>query len=104
MEGKGETIFSAGKGYFRILVVAGYKPKVSGKTLGVKRRLTFHDPCHLRRKQGILDGPRKLLKSVPGVEFIETGNENLCCGSGGSFNVSHYDLSKKNLSTENQTH
>ena len=58
-------------------------------------RLTFHDPCHLRRKQGIFEAPRKLLKNIPGVEFIETGNDNLCCGSGGSFNVSHYDLSKK---------
>ena len=58
-------------------------------------RVTFHDPCHLRRKQGIFDAPRALLKSLPGVVFIETGNENLCCGSGGSFNVSHYDLSKK---------
>ena len=58
-------------------------------------RLTFHDPCHLRRKQGIFEAPRKLLKTLPGVEFIETGKENLCCGSGGSFNISHYDLSKK---------
>jgi len=70
-----------------------YAPK--GKTNATFSRLTFHDPCHLRRKQGIFEAPRRLLKSLPGVEFIETGNENLCCGSGGSFNVSHYDLSKK---------
>jgi|WetSurMetagenome_2_1015567.scaffolds.fasta_scaffold05395_2 glycolate oxidase iron-sulfur subunit len=75
------------------LVETSYAPK--GKASAPSSRLTFHDPCHLRRKQGIFEAPRKLLKSLPGVEFIETGNENLCCGSGGSFNVSHYDLSKK---------
>jgi len=75
------------------LVETSYAPK--GKANASSVRLTFHDPCHLRRKQGIFEAPRKLLKNIPGVEFIETGNENLCCGSGGSFNVSHYDLSKK---------
>jgi glycolate oxidase iron-sulfur subunit len=66
-----------------------------GKANASSTLLTFHDPCHLRRKQGIFEAPRKLLKNIPGVEFIETGNDNLCCGSGGSFNVSHYDLSRK---------
>jgi glycolate oxidase iron-sulfur subunit len=75
------------------LVETSYAPKGKANTSSV--RLTFHDPCHLRRKQGIFEAPRKLLKNIPGVEFIETGNDNLCCGSGGSFNVSHYDLSKK---------
>ena len=77
------------------LVEANYEPKALKKTMGEKRRLTFHDPCHLRRKQGIFEAPRKLLKSLHGVEFVETGNDNPCCGLGGSFNVSHYDLSKK---------
>ena len=75
------------------LVKTSFAPK--GKPGAPSSRLTFHDPCHLRRKQGIFEAPRTLLKNLPGVEFIETGNENLCCGSGGSFNVSHYDLSKK---------
>ena len=75
------------------LVETSYALK--GKANASSVRLTFHDPCHLRRKQGIFEAPRKLLKNIPGVEFIETGNDNLCCGSGGSFNVSHYDLSKK---------
>ena len=77
------------------LVEKSYAPEGKAKPNTLSSRLTFHDPCHLRRKQGIFEAPRKLLKSLPGVEFIETGNENLCCGSGGSFNLSHYDLSKK---------
>lgn len=68
----------------------------SGKGIKVDeayRRLTFHDPCHLRRKQGVMNQPRQLIQSLEGVEFVETGKENLCCGSGGSFNLKHYELS-----------
>lgn len=56
-------------------------------------RVTFHDPCHLRRMQGIMSPPRELLRAINGTSFVETGQENLCCGSGGSFNLSHYDVS-----------
>ncbi|MBN2466823.1 MAG: (Fe-S)-binding protein [Deltaproteobacteria bacterium] len=58
-------------------------------------RVTFHDPCHLRRKQGIFEEPRQLLRSLPEVQFIETGKEALCCGSGGSFGLKHYDVSMR---------
>jgi len=75
------------------LVEAGFPDKADVKTVESSCRLTFHDPCHLRRKQGIFDQPRQLLKNIKGSEFIETGKENLCCGSGGSFNLSHYDVS-----------
>jgi len=68
--------------------------RIGGKAIRPSSRLTFHDPCHLRRKQGIFEQPRQLLKRVEGVEFIETGAEHLCCGSGGSFNLSHYALSQ----------
>ncbi|GAG28581.1 unnamed protein product, partial [marine sediment metagenome] len=34
-------------------------------------KTTWHDPCHLRRGQGIYEEPRELLRMVPGVEFGE---------------------------------
>ncbi len=58
-------------------------------------RLTYHDPCHLRRKMKIHREPRQLLKSLPGVEFIEMKQPNRCCGMAGSFNLMYYDLSQK---------
>jgi glycolate oxidase iron-sulfur subunit len=60
-------------------------------------RVTYHDPCHLRRKLGIFKEPRDLLKSTPGVEYVEMKDANRCCGQGGSFNVANYDLSLKIL-------
>jgi glycolate oxidase iron-sulfur subunit len=68
-------------------------PRIS--SLEKKRRVTYHDPCHLRRGMKIYQEPRRLLQSLPGIEFVEMKQPNRCCGLGGSFNFIHYDLSKK---------
>ncbi len=59
-----------------------------------KVRVTYHDPCHLVRGQGVYEEPREILRSMPGVEFVEMRDADRCCGGGGSFSLSHYDLSK----------
>lgn len=58
-------------------------------------RITYHDPCHLRRKLGVFHEPRQLLKNLPGVQYLEMPEANRCCGQGGSFNIANYDLSLK---------
>ena len=62
-----------------------------------KIKVTYHDPCHLNRELGIKSEPREILKTIPDIEFVEMSNPSCCCGSGGSFNLSHYDLSLKIL-------
>ncbi|ADG82086.1 FAD-binding and (Fe-S)-binding domain-containing protein [Thermincola potens] len=50
----------------------------------VNKRLTWHDSCHIGRHSGIYDAPRNVLKSIPGVEFVEMEHHRedaLCCGS-----------------------
>ncbi len=56
-------------------------------------RVAYHDPCHLRIGQGITEVPRRLLQATPGVEFIEAPHPGQCCGHGGDFNLSHFNLS-----------
>ena len=34
-------------------------------------KVTYHDPCHLARGQGIKDAPRNIIEMIPGVEFEE---------------------------------
>jgi glycolate oxidase iron-sulfur subunit len=58
-------------------------------------RVTYHDPCHLNRGMGVRDAPRTLLKNLPGVTYVEMEEADRCCGGGGLFSLSHYDLSLK---------
>lgn len=37
----------------------------------VKKRITYHDPCHIGRAGGIYDEPREVLESIPGIELLE---------------------------------
>jgi fumarate reductase (CoM/CoB) subunit B len=45
--------------------------------LGLK--VTYHDPCHLARGQGITEQPRAILRKVADI----TEMPSICCGSGG---------------------
>ena len=63
----------------------------------IKGRVTYHDPCHLRRGQGVWEQPRDLLKMIDGLEFIELPEADWCCGSAGSQLITHYDTSLKVL-------
>ncbi len=56
-------------------------------------RITYHDPCHLNRTLGITQEPREILKSLSNLEFVEMKDASRCCGMGGTFNITHYDLS-----------
>ena len=56
------------------------------KTTGKEsQRLTYHDPCQVSRRGGVVDQPRNLLNMVAEnfVEMPETGIMNWCCGAGG---------------------
>ena len=59
--------------------------------------VTFHDPCHAVRGQGISKENREILKKIPGVEFREMLEADWCCGGAGSYALTHYDLSMKVL-------
>jgi glycolate oxidase iron-sulfur subunit len=56
-------------------------------------RVTYHDPCHLRRAQKVWKQPRALLGLIDGLEFIELPESDWCCGSAGSQLITHYETS-----------
>lgn len=59
------------------------------------RRVTYHDSCHMKKSLGVVEQPRKMLRVLPGFELVEMPESDRCCGSGGSFTLAHYDLSKQ---------
>jgi L-lactate dehydrogenase complex protein LldE len=56
-------------------------------------RVTFHDGCHGLRELGIKKEPRALLARVQGLELVEMGEAETCCGFGGAFAVKFPSIS-----------
>ncbi len=58
------------------------KLKTKGKD---QRPLTYHDPCQIARRGGVVEQPRRLLKEVAADfrEMPDAGVMNWCCGGGG---------------------
>jgi Fe-S oxidoreductase/FAD/FMN-containing dehydrogenase len=52
--------------------------------LPVRKRVTWHDSCHIGRVSGVYQEPRDVIQAIPGVEFVEMahhGEQAHCCGS-----------------------
>jgi glycolate oxidase iron-sulfur subunit len=58
-------------------------------------RVTYHEPCHLGRIQGVKQQPRQILRAIPGLEFVEMKEADVCCGGAGTFCVLHSELSER---------
>jgi iron-sulfur cluster protein len=56
------------------------------------KKVTYHDPCHLRRGLGIFEEPRKLLVRE-GFEIVEMPDCDVCCGFGGEMLLNYPELS-----------
>ncbi|NMB77051.1 MAG: (Fe-S)-binding protein [Myxococcales bacterium] len=75
--------------------LSGWSAEGPGREVsGPARVVTYHDPCHLSRGFGEKDAPRFVLTRLPGMRLVEMEHPCHCCGHGGSFNLTHYDLSR----------
>jgi glycolate oxidase iron-sulfur subunit len=57
--------------------------------------VTVHDPCHLKKAMGISVQPRTLIAMNPKFVVKEMAGADSCCGCGGSFTLTHADMSAK---------
>jgi L-lactate dehydrogenase complex protein LldE len=55
--------------------------------------VTYHDSCSGLRELGIREQPRRLLKTVAGLELRELPEADVCCGFGGTFCVKYPEIS-----------
>jgi glycolate oxidase iron-sulfur subunit len=58
-------------------------------------RVAFQDSCHLKHAQRITAEPRAVLRSIPGLELVETAEQELCCGSAGIYNLVQPDAARE---------
>ncbi|WP_331775475.1 (Fe-S)-binding protein [Sulfurospirillum sp. 1612] len=67
--------------------------EVLSKKAKQKFSVTYHDPCHARKMQGIFQEPRHLL--AQNYEMREMSDPNRCCGFGGvTMQTEKYHLAK----------
>ncbi len=59
-----------------------------------KARIALHRSCHTRGTDSFSSAVR-LLESIEGVELVEVGESEQCCGFGGTFSVSFPHISKQ---------
>jgi len=58
-------------------------------------RIAFQDSCHLRHAQRLPLASRTSLARIPGLEIVEPGEQDLCCGSAGIYNVVQADAARE---------
>jgi L-lactate dehydrogenase complex protein LldE len=66
-------------------------------------RVTYHPTCHSLRVLRVGDAPLRLLRAVRGIDLVELGEAEECCGFGGTFAVKNPDVSSAML-TDKITH
>ncbi|MDY0323674.1 MAG: (Fe-S)-binding protein, partial [Candidatus Carbobacillus sp.] len=71
----------------------GYRPPKAA----LETRVVYHDACHLAHAQGVREQPRRLLRSIPGLELQEMPESDHCCGSAGIYNLTHPDMADRLL-------
>jgi iron-sulfur cluster protein len=61
-----------------------------------RKKVAYHSPCHLCRGLGVTDEPRKLIETA-GYEYVQSKDEDVCCGFGGSYSVDFPEISSEIL-------
>lgn len=79
--------------YIHQLVTSG---KVGFK--GLHAKVAYHDPCDLGRGCGVFEPPRKAIKAIPEITYMElplNRRYSTCCGGGGDLEMINADLVNK---------
>lgn len=109
---RNDTVYAAKAAYWSertfdistfLVDVLKYRP-AQGRVDAV---VTYHDPCHLKKTMKVSSEPRKILKDIPGITFKEMSKPDACCGSGGSYVLTHFgtatDIAKRKVDDANRT-
>lgn len=66
-------------------------------TKEINKVITYQPSCHMTNVQKRENEPLELLKSIPGITYLELPDKNMCCGSAGIYNIVNYEASMEIL-------
>lgn len=69
-------------------------PGDTGTRAASTPKVTYHSSCHLRAA-GVTKAPRRLLATLPGMQFVEMQDADRCAGGAGTYIVKDYETSQK---------
>jgi len=70
--------------YTQFLAEAIQQGKIK-PTKTLKKKVAYHDPCFLGKRNDVYDAPRQILSAISGLELVEmkrTKQSSFCCGGG----------------------
>ena len=76
------------------------KPAMAGPLSG-KCKVAYHSSCHLRAA-GVTKEPRAILRSLPGVEYVEMQDADRCAGGAGTYLVKDFETSQRIVARKRQ--
>lgn len=68
----------------------------------LEARATYHDSCSGLRELGVREQPRKLLRTVKGLELVDLVDADVCCGFGGTFSIKYPEISNSIVESKTQ--
>ena len=90
-ERRGRELAAKSRDVCELLVEIGFDKPL--RPLEVKGRVAYHDACHLLHARGIAAAPRSVCEAAIGRATVDLGENAICCGSAGSYNLDHPVLS-----------
>lgn len=91
-EERARTLASKTVDISAFLVSLGIEPP---PPLAGRLRVAYHDACHLAHAQRVRAEPRKLLRSIVGLELVEIAESEICCGSAGVYNIDQPEIAAR---------
>jgi glycolate dehydrogenase iron-sulfur subunit len=67
--------------------------RVESTATDSKIRVFYHDPCHMRHNDQIVDCSREQLRKSGNIEILELPDGPRCCGQGGLFHIAQPEIS-----------
>jgi glycolate oxidase iron-sulfur subunit len=89
LPGEGDALARLVRDPLELLDEAGLRPPGGRLPL----RVCYDDPCHLVHGQRVREAPRRVLRSVPGLELVPHDDPTSCCGAAGVYNLTHPEMS-----------
>ncbi|MFN2427547.1 MAG: (Fe-S)-binding protein [Candidatus Binatia bacterium] len=90
-EQRGRELAECSRDICELLVELDFE--VPSRPLEPGGEVAYHDACHLLHARGISDAPRRVCEAALGRAPVDLGENAICCGSAGSYNLDHPAIS-----------